>query len=486
MIETYLVGPLILVLVVLVAAMLDRWSVPVILVALGTGILFGSDLLGWWDFSDVALANQIANLALVFILFQGGFSTKRESLRHVLLPAGGLATWGVAITALATTLVLWGVLHWPLEKAVLLGAIISSTDSAATFSILRHHPIRPRLATTVQMESAANDPMAIVLTLSVMEFLTAPDPRWHLAIPWIVWKFAAGIAIGALLGRAAVWLFNRLKPQDRGHYYVLTTGLVLLIYGLAELAHSSAMLAVFVAGYIMGNRPFVHRQGVANFVSALASIAETGMFAMMGLLVYPRQWAGLWLEGVLLFLVLTFVARPAAVWLGTAGMRLGTRQRVFISWAGLRGAVPIILATYPLAAGLPVGQEVLNLVYFAVILSIAFQGSTLGWMARCLKLCSQPHPRPLHSLELVTMAQSDMDLIAVDMPGPQGSPGPLISELCLPAGAAIALVSRGSEVVAPKGATRLLGWDQVTILARAADEPAVRAAVLGQAESRGS
>ncbi|MDX9982444.1 MAG: potassium/proton antiporter [Lentisphaeria bacterium] len=486
MIETYLVGPLILVLVVLVAAMLDRWSVPVILVALGTGILFGSDLLGWWDFNDVALANQIANLALVFILFQGGFSTKRESLRPVLLPAGGLATWGVAITALATTLVLWGVLHWPLEKAVLLGAIISSTDSAATFSILRHHPIRTGIATTVEIESAANDPMAIVLTLSVMEFLTAPGSRWYLAIPWIVWKFAAGIAIGALLGRAAAWLFNRLKPQDRGHYYVLTTGLVLLIYGLAELAHSSAMLAVFVAGYVMGNRPFVHRQGVANFVSALASIAETGMFAMMGLLVYPRQWAGLWLEGILLFLVLTFVARPAAVWLGTAGMRLGTRQRVFISWAGLRGAVPIILATYPLAAGLPVGQEVLNLVFFTVILSVAFQGSTLGWVARCLKLCTQPHPRPLHSLELVTMAQSDMDLIVVDMPGPQGSPGPLISELRLPTGAAIALVSRGNEVVAPKGATRLLGWDQVTILARAADEPAVRAAVLGQAESRSS
>ncbi len=430
--EVYLVVPLILVVVVLVAALLDRWSVPVILIALGAGIIFGSDVLSLWDFSDVALTNQVANMALVFILFQGGFSTRRENFRAVALPAGGLATWGVVLTALVTFLVTWGVLGWQLEKAVLLAVVVSSTDAAATFSILRRQSLSSKLSSTVEVESAANDPMAILLTLAAIQAFTAGGTQWYFVVLSFIWKFAAGIGAGAVLGWAAIWLFNRLRPQDRGHYYVLTLGVVLLIFGLAELAHSSAMLAVFIAGYVMGNQPFVHKQGVANFVSALSTVADTSMFVLMGLLVYPHQWSGLWLQGIVLFLVLSFVARPVAVWLGTLGMRLRSKNKLFISWAGLRGAVPIILATYPMAAGLEGGQEVFNLVFFVVMLSVAIQGSTLGIVARWLGLSTKARPKPLYNLELVTMAKSDMDLIVVDMPGPQGAAGPRIADLKLP------------------------------------------------------
>lgn len=478
MIEVYILAPLILMAVVLVAALLDRWSVPVILIALGAGILFGSDVLQLWHFSDVNLTNQIANVALVFILFYGGFSTRRETFKSVALAAGGLATWGVMLTSLVTFSVLWGLLGWSMEKALLLAVIISSTDAAATFSILRRQSLNPKLSATVEIESAANDPMAILLTLAAIQALTAGDAQWHITALLFLWKFAAGIGIGLVLGQASVGLLNRLRPQDRGHYYVLALGLVLLIYGLAEMAQSSAMLAVFVAGFVMGNKPFIHKQGVANFVSALATVADTGMFVLMGLLVFPRQWASLWMEGVLLFLVLTFVARPLAVWLGTVGMGLGTKNKVFISWAGLRGAVPIILATYPLAAGMEIGNEVFNLVFFAVILSVAIQGSTIGMVARWLKLSTQARPKPMYNLELITMARSDMDLIVVDLPGPQGRPGPRISDLNLPSGAVITLVTRGEEVVVPKGKTRLQGWDQVTLLAHVDDEPAIRAALL--------
>ncbi|NLE58126.1 MAG: K+/H+ antiporter, partial [Planctomycetes bacterium] len=236
----------------------------------------------------------------------------------------------------------------------------------------------------------------------------------------------------------------------------------------------------------MGNRPFVHKQGVSNFVSALSTVADTSMFIMMGLLVFPRQWANLWLEGVVLFLVLTFVARPAAVWLGTLGMRLGTKRKLFISWAGLRGAVPIILATYPTAAGMAVGEDVFNLVFFVVILSVAIQGSTLNLVAKRLHLSSRSRPKPLYNLELVTMAESDMDLIVVDIPGPQGKPGPQISELKLPAGSVITLITRGEEVVVPKGSTRLQGWDQVTVLAHVADEAAIRAVLTEQSKPQGA
>jgi len=321
--------------------------------------------------------------------------------------------------------------------------------------------------------------MAILLTLAAVQAFASGNTTWYAVVPTFLWQAAAGIGLGWLLGRAATCLFNRLRPRDRGHYYILSFAVVLLVYGLGEIIESSAMLAVFIAGHVMGNRPFVHKQGVTNFVSALSTLAETSMFVMMGLLVYPHQWADLWLQGVVLFLVLTIVARPVAVWLGTVGMKLGAKNKLFISWAGLRGAVPIILATYPLTAKLAGGQDIFNLVFFVVILSVAIQGSTLGVVARWLKLSTRSRPKPLYNLELITMAQSDMDLIVVDLPGPQGEPGPLISDLRLPPGSVITLITRDQEVVVPKGSTRLQGWDQVTVLGHVHDEKLIRAALTG-------
>lgn len=478
----YIIVPLLLIGVVLAAVWLDRFSVPIILVALGLGILFGSDVLNLWHFDDVELTNQVANLALVFILFQGGFATKREDLQAVALPALGLATWGVLLTAAGTFACLHLLLGWSTEKSLLLSVIISSTDAAATFSILRRQALPGRLASTLEIESAANDPMAILTTLIVVEAYASGESHGWLTVPLFLWKFLAGPVFGALIARGAVAIFDRLNPQERGYYYVLLIGVVMLSYGLTELAQASGMLAAFTAGLVMGNRRFVYRQGVSNFAAALAMIANIGVFVLMGVLVFPSQWADLWFQGVLLFLVLTLVARPAAVWLGTLGMRIGARERLFMSWAGLRGAVPVVLATYPMAAGLGLGQEIFNLVFFAVLLSVSIQGSTLGGLARRLGLSEPKRPPPRYGLELVTMAHSELDLIVVDLPGPQGRPGPRIRDLLLPPSALITLVARGNEVIGPTGNTRLLGWDQVTVLARPADEDAVRAAMLQRFE----
>jgi len=474
----YLLGPLLLIAVVVAAVWLDRWSVPVILVALGLGIVFGSDVLGLWYFDDVELANRVANASLVFILFQGGLATKRADFRAVALPAGGMATWGVILTAAATFGFLHFVLGWTVERSLLLAVVISSTDAAATFSILRRQSLPTKLSSTIEIESAANDPMAVLLTLVVVEGMVSGSNDGLMIIPLFIWKFAAGPAVGWLMARGTLAVFDRLNPQDRGYYYVLLLGAVLLTYGVAELVHASGMLAVFTAGHVMGNKKFIYKQGVLNFSAALSMIANIGVFVMMGLLVFPKQWSHLWVDGILLFLALTFVARPAAVWLGTIGMRLGVRERHFMCWAGLRGAVPIVLATYPMAAGLAIGQEVFNLVFFAVLLSVSIQGSSLGWLASKLGLSEPSRPRARYGLELVTLAQSDMDLIVVDLPDPQGRPGPRIRDLVLPPRALVTLVTRGSEVVAPSGITRLLGWDQVTVLARVGDEDGVRAALL--------
>lgn len=474
----YIIGPLLLLGVVLAAVWLDRFSVPVILVALGLGLLAGSDILGLWYFDNVDLANQVANASLVFILFQGGLVTKRSVLKSVALPAGGMATWGVVLTAAALLALLHFGLGWSFERSVLLASVISSTDAAATFSILRRQSLRPRLASTIEIESAANDPMAILLTVVVVQALTSGTGLGWMILPEFAWKFVAGPVVGWMLARVALAIFDRLNPQDRGYYYVLLLAVVLLTYGLAEAAKASGMLAVFTAGLVMGNRKFIYQQGIRNFSAALSVIANVGVFVMMGLLVSPKQWSTLWLDGLLLFLALTFVARPAAVWLGTLGMGFEVKERHFMCWSGLRGAVPIVLATYPMAAGIAVGQEVFSLVFFAVVLSVGIQGSTLGVLAKRFGLSTPSRPPPRYGLELVTLAHSELDLIVVDLPDPKGRPGPRIRDLVLPPGAMLTLVTRGDDVVAPTGNTRLLGWDQVTVLAHAKDEADVRAALL--------
>lgn len=474
----YIVAPVLLILVVLASVWLERWSVPVILVALATGIVFGSDVLGVWHFSDVMLTNQVANMALVFILFHGGFVTKRDDFKAVALPAGGLATWGVLLTAGATFGVLrWG-LGWSLDRSLLLAVIVSSTDAAAIFSILRRQSLPPKLSSTVEIESAANDPTAILITLVAIAALASGESDTASTILAFFWKFGTGPLVGYGLARAGVWLFNRLKTEDRGYYYVLFLGLVLLTYGVAEAIQASGMLAVFCAGFVMGNRPFVHKQGVTNFSEAFSTIANIGMFVMLGLLVFPSRFADLWLDGTILFLVITFISRPLGVFLGTIGMSFGLKNKIFTAWAGLRGAVPIVLATYPSAAGLPIGQEIFDLVFFAVMLSILVQGSTLGTVAKWLRLAEPSRPRPLFNLELITMRHTDYDLVVIDLPEPAGAKGPRLRDLRLPEGAVIVLITRGNEVVLPKGNTRLQGWDHVTVLAHAADEDAVRAALL--------
>lgn len=478
MLSTQIIVGCLLIAVVLAAVFLERWSVPVILVALGTGIVFGTDVLGLYDFSDVQLTNEVANLALVFILFHGGFGTKRSELRAVALPALGLATWGVILTAAVTFACLRYWLDWPFELALLLSVIISSTDAAAIFSILRRQSLPRKLSSTVEIESAANDPMAILLTLVAVGALATGKELGAAILLEFAWKFTVGPALGWAFARLSAWLFTRLNPQDRHYYYVLFLGLVLVTYGVAEALQASGMLAVFAAGYVLGNRPFVHKQGVFNFSAAVSSIANIGMFVLMGLLVYPSQWTNLWQQGVVLFLVLSFVARPVAVFLGTIGMKLPWRERTFIAWAGLRGAVPVVLATYPAAAGLPQGQEVFNLVFFAVLLSVAFQGSTLGWFAKLLRLSTPSRPTPAHSLELITMAESDLDLFVIDLPDPQGAKGPKIRDLRLPEGAVITMISRGRDILAPLGNTVLEGWDQVTVLAHAKDAEKVERALI--------
>ncbi|MDR3000845.1 MAG: potassium/proton antiporter [Fibromonadaceae bacterium] len=495
----YMAIPLILLAVVVSASYLDRKSVPVILVALFAGIIFGSDGLKFWNFDNVKLANDLANLALVLILFHGGFCTKKENLKSVALPALGLATWGVVLTAIFTFVCLHFLLGWDRNVAILLSVIISSTDAAAIFSILSKQALDDKLKSTIEIESGANDPMAILLTVVAIQALTSGGDLSYGAFAGLfLWKFISAPILGFVIAKCMVWLINKLTPQESGYYHILLLCTPLFAYGFSEVFNASGMLAAFTAGIVMGNKQFVHKQGVYHFSSAVSTIANILLFVLLGVLVSPSSWlensvhlsGKLFLNGILLFLFLSFIARPAAIFLGTIGMKIPFRDRLFIAWAGLRGAVPISLATYPAAAGMASGMEIFNLVFFAVLLSVGFQGSSLGKIAKLLKLSTPSRPEPPYSLEFFTKSSMDtdekMDLFTVDLPGPEDAQGPFIRDLELPEDALLLMITRKQkqlkkqswQVLPPKGDIALCGLDQITVLSKIEDEEKVKETLL--------
>ncbi|MDR0516487.1 MAG: potassium/proton antiporter [Fibromonadaceae bacterium] len=532
----YLAIPLILLTVVVSAVYLDKRSVPVILVALFAGIIFGNDGLMFWSFNDMKLANELANLALVFVLFHSGFGTKKEILKSVALPAIGLATWGVALTAIFTFICLHFVLNWDKNLAILISVIISSTDAAAIFSILRNQSLGHKLKSTIEIESAANDPMAILLTLVAVQALASGgDFSVHSFAVQFLWKFLAAPVFGFFIARLVVNIINQLAPQENGYYYIILLCTALFTYGFTETLNASGILAVFTAGLVMGNMQFVHKQGVYNFSSAISTISNILLFVLLGVLVQPHNWfsENTFIKGILLFVFLSFVARPAAVFLGTIGMGISLRNKLFISWSGLRGAVPIVLATYPVAYNLESGMEIFNLVFFAVLLSLMVQGSSLGKVAKMLNLSFPSRPEPPYSLEFFT--KNDMEIgqkisvFTVDLPDPEGCTGPLIRDLKLPENALLLMIARKQrmptllrktqkiiglikerfgddeakeleikawdifskkrsknkifnsneeedvwQVLPPRGDTALCGWDQITVLSKVEDEEAIK------------
>ncbi|GHV16234.1 K(+)/H(+) antiporter NhaP2 [Fibrobacterales bacterium] len=517
----YMVVSVVLFVVVTAAVRLDKFSVPVILVALVMGILLGNGaFLDLWNidsvrtemFDRMKLINDIANLALIFILFHGGFGTRKEDFLLVKWRAGGLATWGVVLTATFSFTVMHFVFGMDKNLALLLSVIISSTDAAATFSILRGHSLDKKLSSTIEIESAANDPMAFLLTVVTVQMLASGDSVSGFVVLDFLRKFFVGPLIGFAVAKFAAWLVNKLTPQDSGYYYILFLGTALFSYSFAELCDASGMLSAFTAGFILGNTNFVHKKGMFLFSSSVSTIANIFLFVMLGVLVQPKDWLSRdsIVNGVCLFLVLTFIARPLAVFVGTFKMGIPFKDKIFISWAGLRGAVPIVLATYPMAAGLENGIEIFNLVFFAVLLSVIFQGVSLGKIASLLKLSKPSRPTPPYSLEFFTMSEmtdeDKLELFTIDLPDPEGSDGPVIKDLRLPDGALLIMITRKRkiprppkhhpktllmesrakrnvnrekmndiwQVLPPRGDTVLKGWDQVTVLAKAKDEEKIR------------
>jgi cell volume regulation protein A len=459
---------------VVVSKASNRLGIPALLLFIGVGMLAGSEGPGRIPFDDPQSAQFVGVVALALILFAGGLETDRKTIAQVLWQGLSLATVGVLVTAALTGWFATVVLKLSWLEGLLLGAIVSSTDAAAVFSILRGQRIGLKGSTTplLELESGSNDPMAVFLTMALIGLLRNPaTPPLSLALMFVL-QMGVGTAAGLAMGKGTLLLLNRLRLESEGLYPVLTTAAVLLTYSATALLHGSGFLAVYIAGIVIGNAEFIHKRSLMRFHDGVAWLMQIAMFLVLGLLVFPSRLALIAGPALLISLFLIFVARPVAVFAALAAARIRVRQKLLISWVGLRGAVPIVLATFPYIARLSGADLYFNVVFFIVLTSVMLQGTTLRLAARLLRLGRTLPARRQYPLEFVPTGKSDSDLVNLAVSNP-ATAGKRIMDLHLPASALVVLVERGEDYIAPRGATRLEQGDGVLVLADKQHIPAL-------------
>jgi len=451
---------------VLASKISDRFGVPALLLFLILGMLAGSDGPGGIYFDDPALAQAIAMIALVLILFSGGLDTKWESVRPVLKEGLILATFGVLITALVVGLFACWLFDFSLVEGLLLGSIISSTDAAAVFSVLRSKGIslKGQLKPLLELESGSNDPMAIFLTIGLIQLITQPDSSLASLISLFFLQMFVGAFLGYAMGRVILFLLNRLRLDSEGLYPVLTLALVFLTFGLTDAAHGSGYLAVYLAGIVVSNHDFIHKKSLLRFHDGMAWLMQIVMFLTLGLLVFPSRLIPITGIGLLIAACLMFVARPLAVFIGLLPSNLDLRSKTFVSWIGLRGAVPIILATFPLLAGIPQADLIFHVVFFVVLTSVLLQGTSIPLVARWLRLDAPLTPKKLYPIEFTPMGELKTELKELIIPSGSTVDGKAIVELGLPDDFLIILIARDDDFVLPSGGTVLKAGDTLLVL----------------------
>jgi cell volume regulation protein A len=446
-----------------------RLGMPALLLFLVIGMLAGSEGIGGIYFDDVGLAQSLSVVALVFILFSGGFDTVWQEIRRV-MPAGiTLATVGVLLTAGLVALFAVYVLAFPWPQAMLLGAVVSSTDAAAVFAILRARGVRLRsnLQALIELESGSNDPMAILLTVGIISLITIPGETVADLVPTIFQQLAVGALAGYVAGRAMVATINRLHLAYDGLYPVVAIALVLVTYSATTLLGGNGFLAVYLAGIVLGNRSVIHRRSLMHFFDGMAWLMQIVMFLTLGLLVFPSQLLPVVGAGLMVSAFLMFVARPLSVFLTLLPFRMNRRKVLMVGWVGLRGAVPIILATFPLLANIDGANSIFNLVFFVVLTSILVQGSTIPFVARKLRVNAPEENRPRSPIFFEPTEHVRGDLVELDLPAASPGVGKRLVELGLPAGALLVLVGRNGVFFVPHGSTQLEAGDTLFFLAEA-------------------
>ncbi len=485
-IEYILAGVAVLILVSIIANKVSgRLGLPALLIFIFVGMLAGSEGPGGIEFSDPAIAQSIGVVALALILFSGGLETRWSEVRPVFTKGIALSTAGVAFTALIVSLAAIFLLGFSLLEGFLLGAIVSSTDAAAVFSILRSRraSLKGELRPLLEFESGSNDPMAIFLTIGAIALLMQPGTSFFSLIPLFVQQMAIGGLLGYGMGKGAAWLINIVKLEYEGLYAVLTLSSALLIYGLTVMVGGNGFLAAYIAGMVIGNSAIVHKKSIIRFHEGFAWLMQITLFLALGIFVFPSEILPVLVPGIIISLALIFIARPVAVHLSLLPWKMKKNEKLMISWVGLRGAAPIVLATFPFLAGVPQAHVFFNIVFFMVIASALLQGTSIPFVARLLDLSTPLPGRSRFGMELEHREESESELVELVIPPGSPASGKQIVNLGLPFGTLIILIAKGKEQFSPRGDTVLEEGDTLLTLTTSDNVSAVRRIILNETSS---
>jgi cell volume regulation protein A len=448
------------------ALLADRLRVPGLLLFLALGMLAGSEGVGGIDFSNMELARTLGTIALVLIIFEGGLTAGWSEIRPVVGTAASLATIGTALTAVIAGFAAKLLFGLSTLEGMLVGAAIAATDSAAIFAVLRRSTLEKRLARSLEGESGMNDPVALLLVIGFIEWIQQPGYGFADMAALLALKLALGAAIGLAVGRLAVAALDRVQLPSDGIYPVATIAIAALAYGVAEVAHGSGFLAVYLTALALGSAPIPARRTVVAFHQGLGWVAQIALFILLGLLVFPSSLGDVALEALALSAVLILLARPLATFAATALAPLNFNERLMLGWAGLRGATPIWLATFPVVAGIKEANVLFAIVFFVVVSSTLVQGASFEPLAKRLGLTTDEPALPRRLLESGRIRRLGGEVIAYRLPQDAAAAGHVVRELELPREALLNVIVRDGNAIPPRGSTELKAGDELHILVR--------------------